>query len=83
MNFIKNGIATSSKSLSKLRCCVAFHSRRHLVYAWGDSTSLPALEPRIEVVQSLLLLLSKLTDEEAAELKAEGLAIKTGAAADR
>ena len=53
------------------------------MYAWGDSTALPVLEPRTEVVQSLLLLLSKLADGRAAELSAEGLAIKTGSAADR
>jgi hypothetical protein len=37
----------------------------------------------MEVVQSLLLLLSKLTDAGAPELKHEGLALKAGPAADR
>jgi hypothetical protein len=35
------------------------------------------------VVQSLLLLLSKLTDAGAPELNLEGLALKTGPASDR
>ena len=63
--------------------CPLPRSLRQLVYAWGDSIPLPALEPRTEVVQSLLLLLSKLADDGAAELSAEGLSIKTGATTKR
>jgi hypothetical protein len=37
----------------------------------------------MEVVQSLLLLLSKLTDAGAPELNREGLALKAGSVADR
>jgi len=58
-------------------------SRRQLVYAWGDSIPLPALESRMVVVQSLLLLLSKLVDQGAPELSTKGLALRTGVEADR
>lgn len=44
---------------------------------------LPALEARIHVVQSLLLLLSKLFDKGSHILNVDGLALKTGVNADR
>lgn len=53
------------------------------MYAWGDTIPLPGLQSRVDVVQSLLLVLSRLVDEQAPELSAEGLALKTGAQADR
>lgn len=69
---------------AKLLCCIScVCSRQQLVYAWGECIPLPALEARMEAVQSLLLLLSKLADAGAPELNREGLALKTGLAADR
>jgi hypothetical protein len=44
---------------------------------------LPALEARIHVVQSLLLLLSKLVDHGSPILNKDGLALTTGVDADR
>jgi hypothetical protein len=44
---------------------------------------LPALEPRLQVVQSLLLLLSKMVDQGTPQLNEEGLALRTGVDTDR
>jgi hypothetical protein len=44
---------------------------------------LPALEPRIQVVQSLLLLLSKLVDHGDPQLSKEGLALRSSVDTDR
>lgn len=64
-----------------LRCTAC--SRRQLVYAWGDSMSLPALEPRMEVVQALLLVVSKLVDAGDPLLNMQGLVLKDVNPADR
>lgn len=58
-------------------------SRRQLVYAWGNSVSLPALEQRTQVVQALLLGLSDLVDANDPLLNMPGLVLKSGGTADR
>lgn len=68
------------------RCCrlpLLPCSRRQLVYAWGDSVGLPALEQRTQVVQALLLGLSDLVDANEPLLNMPGLVLKSGGTADR
>lgn len=45
--------------------------------------ALPALEQRMDVVQALMLTLSRLVDAQAPLLTADGVSLKTGDAAQR
>jgi hypothetical protein len=62
---------------------IAACSRRQLVYAWGESIALPALDQRMEVVQALMLMLSDLFDKQSPLLTADGVVLKTKDAAQR